>query len=310
MQQKRNFRLLISLCVLLSITTVVLFLFNRETAAVDKTIFKVEDLKAIDKVILTRDSVETELAVEGVRWKVNGQAAERSMIDVLFATLQQAEPKRKLSERLSDSVKTYLENDGVHVTLYRAGEPELDFFAGGNLSKTQAYFTKPGDDDVYVMVIPGYRVYTAGIFELEAPGWKDKYIFNFNWQNFKSLAVSFTASPADNFEVTMGKSSAEITGVLQPDTAKLNTFLDAVSLLTADQYLTKTQATQYDSTLFSSLGFQILISDISGKTYELKLYPEPGKPAVFGIVQGAYPAIFDSRKILPLMKSKGWFTKK
>lgn len=310
MQQKRNIRLLVSLCVLLIITMGVLFLFNRETTAVDKTIFQAEDLKAIDKVILARDSTETELAIEGARWKVNGQTADRSMIDVLFATLQQAQPKRKLSEKLADSVKTYLETEGVHVTLFRAGEPELDFFAGGNPSKTQAYFTRPGNDDVYVMVIPGYRVYTSGIFELEAPGWKDKYIFNFNWQNFKSLAVSFTASPADNFEVTMGKSSAEITGVLQPDTAKLNTFLDAVSLLTTDQYLTKTQATQYDSALFSSLGFQIVISDISGKAYELTLYPEPGKPVVFGIVQGSYPAVFDSRKILPLMKSKGWFTKK
>lgn len=309
MQQKRNFRLLLSLCVLLVATTAVLFLFNREAAAVDKTIFRVDDLKAIDKIILEHDSVKIELTISGVRWKVNDQAADRSMIDVLFATLQQAEPKRKLSEKLADSVKTFLEAEGVHVTLFRAGEPELDFFAGGNPAKTQAYFSKPGDDDVYVMVIPGYRVYTSGIFELEAPGWKDKYIFNFNWQNFKSLAVSFTASPADNFEVTMGKGSAGITGI-QADTARLNTFLDAVSLLTADQYLTEEQASQYDSALISSSGFQIVISDISGKTYDLKLYPEPGKPAVFGIVRGSYPAVFDSRKILPLMKSKGWFMKK
>lgn len=310
MQQKRNIRLLISLCVLLLITASVLFLFNREAAAVDKTVFRVEDLTAVDRIVLVRDSAKTELAIEGVRWKVNGQPADRSMIDVLFATLQQAEPKRKLSEKLADSVKTLLEKEGVHVTLFRTGDQELDFFVGGNASKTQAYFTKAGDEDVYVMVIPGYRVYTSGIFELEAPGWKDKYIFNFNWQNFKSLAVSFTASPADNFEVTMGKASAEITGVVQADTAKLNTFIDAVSLLTADQYLTGEQAKQYDSALFSSTGFQLLISDISGKTYELKLYPEPGKPVVFGIVQGSWPAVFDSRKILPLMKSKGWFTKK
>lgn len=309
MQQKRNFRLLVSLCVLLIITAVVLFLFNREASAVDKTIFRVEDLKTIDKVVLEHDSAKAELALEGVRWKVNGQAADRSMIDVLFATLQQAEPKRKLSDKLADSVKTFLEREGVHVTLYQAGEPVLDFYAGGNLSKTQAYFTKPGDEDVYVMIIPGYRVYTSGIFELEEGGWKDKYIFNFNWQNFKSLNVSFTASPADNYEVTIENAMAKINGV-QGDTTKFNDFMDAVLQLTTDQYLTSEQAKQYDSALFTSSGFQIVIADIAGKTYELKLYPEPGKPVVFGIVQGAYPAVFDSRKILPLMKSKGWFTKK
>ncbi len=309
MQQKRNLRLLISLGVLIIITVVFLFLFNREQQPIDKTIFQVEDLKTIDKVVLEQDSSKTELAIDGIRWKVNGEPADRSMIDVLFATLQQAEPKRKLSQKLADSVKTYLEKQGVHVTLSQGGEPVLDFFAGGNTSQTQAYFTKSGDDDVYVMVIPGYRVYTSGIFELEAPGWKDKYVFSFNWQNFKNLNVSFTASPADNFEVTMDK-LPEIKSIVQADTAKLNEFLDSISLLTVDQYLTKEQAASYDSALFTSLGFQIMVADISGKTYDLKLYPEVGKPLVFGIVQGLYPAVFDSRKILPLMKSKGWFTKK
>lgn len=308
MQQKRNIRLLISLGVLIVITVVVIFLFNRETATVDKTIFQVADLKTIDKVVLKHDSVTTELALDGVRWKVNGQSADRSMIDVLFATLQQAEPKRKVSDKLTDSLRTHLEKNGIHVSLYQGGEIAQEFFAGGNASKTQAYFTKAGDDEVYVMVIPGYRVYTSGIFELEAPGWKDKYVFNFNWENFTGLAVSFAASPVDNFEVVMDK-QPEIKGV-QADTARLYEFLDNVSLLTVDQYLTKQQAAAYDSALFTSLGFEIVIADISGKTYSLKLYPEIGKSVVFGVVQGLHPAIFDSRKILPLMRSKGWFVKK
>ncbi len=309
MQQKRNIRLLILLCVLIAITATVMFLFSQERTSVDKTIFRAADLQTIDKVVLQHDSAKTELALDGIRWKVNGQPADRSMIDVLFATLQQAEPKRKLSEKLSDSVKTYLEKEGVRVTLSQGGEPVLDFFAGGNAARTQAWFTKAGDDDVYIMVIPGYRVYTSGIFELEAPGWRDKYVFNFNWQNFKSLNVSFAASPADNFEVVMDKLPV-IKGIAQADTAKLNDFLDKISLLTVDQYLTGDQATAYDSALFTSSGFEITVADISGKTYALKLYPETGKPRVFGVVQGSYPAVFDSRKILPLMKSKGWFTKK
>jgi len=309
MQQKRNIRLLVLLCVLIAITATVVFLFNREQATVDKTIFRVEDLKSIDKVVLERHSSKTELAINGIHWKVNGQEADRSLIDVLFATFQQAEPKRKLSEKLADSVRTYLEKEGVHVTLSQAGEPVLEFFAGGNPAKTQAYFSKAGDEEVYIMVIPGYRVYTSGILELETPGWKDKYVFNFNWQNFKSLNVSFTASPVDNVEVVMDKLPM-IKNIVQADTAKLNEFLDKISLLTVDQYLTKAQAMAYDSARFTGLGFEIIVADISGKTHALKLYPEIGKPLVFGVLQGSYPAIFDSRKILPLMKNKGWFTKK
>lgn len=309
MQQKRNIRLLISLCVLIVLTAIVLFLFNQEHAPVDKTIFQVADLKTIDKVVLEHDSAKAELTLDGNRWKVNGQMADRSLIDVLFATLQQAEPKRKVSDKLTDSLKTFLETEGVRVTLSRGGEPVLDFFAGGNSAKTQAYFTKAGDDQVYIMVIPGYRVYTSGIFELEAPGWKDKYVFNLNWPYFKSVNVSFAASPADNFEVVMDKLPM-IKGIAQADTAKLNEFLDNISLLTVDQYLTTNQAKTYDNALFTRLGFEITVNDISGTIYELTLYPEIGKPQVFGVVQDSHPAIFDSRKILPLMKSKGWFTKK
>ncbi|HET9054738.1 MAG TPA: DUF4340 domain-containing protein [Cyclobacteriaceae bacterium] len=309
MQQKRNIRLLISLCVLIAITATVLFLFNRNGNTVDKTIFRVTDLQAIDKVVLERDSAKTELAFDGIRWKVNSQTADRALIDVLFATLQQAEPRRKVSEKFADSLKTFLENNGVHVTLFQHDEPVLDFFAGGNAAKTQAWFAKAGDDAVYNMVIPGYRVYTSGIFELEAPGWKDKYVFNFNWQNFKSLNVAFTASPADNYEVTIDNAMAKINGV-PGDTTRFNNFMDAVLQLTVDQYLTREQAKAYDSALISGQGFDITIMDIANKTYTLKLYPEAGKPRVFGMVHGTFPAVFDTHKVVPLMKSKGWFTAK
>lgn len=311
MQKKKNIRLLISLCVMLVLTGVLLFLFNRDqNQVVDKTIFQVEDLKVIDKVVLEKAGEKTELELDASnRWKVNGQAVDPAMIDVLFATLQQAEPKREVSEKLSDSIKSILAKEGVHVTLFRGTDEELTFIAGGNAAKTQAYFAKP-DGEVYVMIIPGYRVYTSGIFELEAQGWRDKYVFNFNWQNFQSLNVSFAASPADDFEVSMGKEYFEVKGIPQADTAKLNDFLDAISLLTVDQYLSKAQATDYDTAFQASQGFSILVKDISGKTYDLKLYAEPGKAQVFGMADGSVPAIFNARKILPLMKSKGWFVKK
>lgn len=308
MQQKKNIRLLISLCVLIIITAALIIIFNQEDGTIDKTVFRVADLNSVDKVVLERDSVKIELILDASgRWRANGELADPAMVDVLFATLQQAEPKRRISDKLSDSLTTQLHGQGVHVSLFQSNERVSNFYAGGNASKTQAYFAKGDAREVYVMVIPGYRVYTSGIFELDAPGWKDKYVFGFNWQNFKELKVSFAASPADNFEVTMDRLPV-MTGV-QADTAKLNTFLDKVSLLTVDQYLTTDQASGYDSAR-SIPATEIQVSDLSGKTYSLALYPEPGRQVVFGLVQGKYPAVFDSRKVLPLMKSKGWFVKK
>ena len=96
MQQKTNIRLLISLCVLIIITALLIFLFNRTDNVVDKTVFRIADLRSVDKVVLEHDSSKVELKLDASgRWKVNDQLADRSMIDVLFATLQQAEPKRR-----------------------------------------------------------------------------------------------------------------------------------------------------------------------------------------------------------------------
>ncbi|MBL7834935.1 MAG: DUF4340 domain-containing protein [Cyclobacteriaceae bacterium] len=308
MQQKKNIRLLISLVVLTIITTALIIFFNRDNNAVDKTIFQVADLKSVNKVVLERDSSKVELVLDASgRWRVNGELADPAMVDVLFATVQQAEPKRKISDKLTDSLNALLHHQGVHVLLFHDSEQISDFYAGGNASKTQAYFAKGEDEEVYVMVIPGYRVYTSGIFELDAAGWKDKYVFGFNWQNFKDLKVSFAASPADNFEVVMDKLPA-ISGI-QADTARLNGFLDNVSLLTVDQYLTRDQASVYDSARLVP-AVELIVSDLSGKNYSLALFPQPGKQVVFGLIQGKYAAIFDSRKILPLIKNKGWFVKK
>ena len=126
------------------------------------------------------------------------------MIDVLFATLQQAIPRKPVAAALSDSVSQYLQKDGVNVSLFADGNLEKSFFAGGNLQKTTAYFQLPGSVP-YTMVIPGYRVYTSGIFELKASGWKQKYVFGFNWRNFQRLEAEFPANHGYDFKVIMNK---------------------------------------------------------------------------------------------------------
>src|SRR6478735_3423878 len=163
MQRKRNIQLLFALAYLIATTVLLLFFFNRKDEVIDKNIFRVQDLKQIDKIVLTKDEQVIELKFDGARWKVNNQLADRNMIDVLFATLQQAEPKRSVTESLQDSIGTLLKNDGVKVSLFGADELQKEFLAGGNATKTQAYFKDLTKGESYLVVIPGYRVYASGI---------------------------------------------------------------------------------------------------------------------------------------------------
>jgi Domain of unknown function (DUF4340) len=310
MQEKRNVRLLILLGVLTTITIGVFFMLNTNTSTVvDKALFKLSDYSTIDKVILEKGNKTIELKFEGARWKVNDQLADRSMIDVLFATLQQVEPKRPVAESLGDSLAALLDTNGVMIKLFEGDNLLKKFIAGGNATKTQAYFKYPEEVDAYVMVIPGYRVYASGIFELEEYGWKDRYVFNFNWRNFKSLKASFPNTPQSDFEVAMGKSYFEILGTTAVDTTKLNDFLDIISLVEVDQYVDQEEIIGYDSLLAAKPLMKVEVSDISGKTYSLSLYDQPNLPQVLGLIQGTYPAYLDKKKMKGLLKEKAWFMK-
>ena len=190
MQEKKNKRLAVIFVVLCCVAAATYFTGHTDgTLQVDKNLFRNHDLKELDEVKLESKDGNVELKFNGSKWIVNGQFnADASMIEILFATLQQAEPKREVPSSLRDSVSQGLKQNGVKVSLFSSGNKEIGFYAGGNSRKTQAYFCLEGQDNIpYLMTIPGYRVYVSGIFELGQKNWKDKLVFGFNWRNFESL---------------------------------------------------------------------------------------------------------------------------
>lgn len=308
MQEKKNKRLLISLTVLIALI-VVFYWRGSDSGAekINKEIFLVEDYQTIDKVVLESGSEKTELKFNGTRWKVNEKLdADRNMISVLFATLQQARPKRKVSSQIEDSLKTQAKNHGVKVSLFAGQSLEKTFYAGGNANKTQAYFVDPESDEIYIMEIPGYRVYVSGILELDENGWRDKYVFNFNWQNFSGLEVRFPDKSAENFNVFVTKERFGIEG-MEADTSKLSNFLDAVAFLTADRF--GNDDVLADSLTKAKPVMEIIVKDIANRNYNLKVF-RPGTTEVTALVPENQLAFFNPRKIQPIIRPKSFFRKR
>jgi len=310
MQEKKNKKRFI-LLVILTVTTLVVFWWVQpeNRLDIDQDIFRVEDLSRISKVELVSDTSTVRLAFNGSRWHVNEKYdADANMIRVLFATLQQAAPKRTVAGLRQDSIYNHLSSSGIKVSLYAGEELQKQFFAGGNAAKTQGFFADPSTREVYVMAIPGYRVYASGILELDQNGWRDKFVFAFNWRNFKSLEVEFARNPSENFRVAMDRDFFGIEGLPEADTAKLNTFLDDVSLLTVDEYVSEPRLT--DSLLNSRPDLQLLAADIANRNYRLRLYDNPAAEQVWGIIQDSELGRFDRRKIQRLLRPKSFFRKK
>lgn len=271
-----------------------------------KDVFRLADYSRIDRVTLESEGRTVELAYEGSQWMVNDTyAADRDMVSVLFATLQQAEAKRPLARNVRDSVAGVLAEAGTRVTLFEGGEAVQEIIVGGNAAKTQAWFKYPREEAVYLMAIPGYRVYVSGIFELDVSQWRDKYVFNFNWTNFEELRARFPGTGNSGFVINRGRGRVfSVEGLQNPDTSRVNSFLDAVSLLTADKYLEPGPVT--DSLKAEVPLMKIGISDVAGNTYTLGFY-DRGGGEVYGLLNGTDGVVFSPQKVSPIIQKRSFF---
>jgi hypothetical protein len=307
MLEKQNKRLVISLVVLTAAITAFVFLDrDKQDFAVDKNLYSNIDLKSVDRVLIESPSGKSDLRYQGYRWKVNDSIdADRGLVEVLFATLQQAQPKRPVAESLQDSVAGVLRKSGVKVSLFAGNEKLKSFYAGGNEQKTQAIFIPEAGGEPHLMIIPGYRVYVAGIFEIPPVAWKEKLIFNFNWQNFAKLEARYKNSSGD-FDIMMDRGQVSIAQVPEADTAKLNSYLDQISLLTVDEYINRNRMT--DSLTGTSPLVNVTVSDIANRKYQLSIFASGDR--FYGKIDQKWWAILNENRVIPLLRPKDFFIKR
>lgn len=283
MQEKRNIRLLILLVVSTLALLCTVYLSTRKNFdVVDKQLFQVKDQTEIDQVIIKPAQGEkVELSFEGTRWRVNNAYdADPQMIKILFATLLQTEPRRAVAAAIQDSISKHIHATGREVELYTQSNLVKRFWVAGNDRKTETWFQLP-DGIPYMVQVPGYRLYIASVFELPPIEWRDKWLFNFNWQNFRQLTATFPKNPKEDFTVEMQQTFFGINGLPAADTARLNTYLDGVSLVQANRFVTPGEFPYLDSLIASGPEFKIQISDIARRTYQLEVYPPTEKNTVF-----------------------------
>jgi len=290
--------------------TIGLFFFTMEkqSGAIDQTLFRIEQLDKIDHVLLESGAKKTELQFTDGKWKVNGAYdADKRLIDVLFATIEQAVPKREISK--SDSISKIVTAKGTTVSFLEGDQVVQKFVAGGNAAKTQGYFQLP-DGSTYAMSIPGYRVYVSGIFEADETLFRDKRVFNFNWRNFKSLEAKFPTEPKENFQVLFKEGFFGIDGMNEVDTTKLNDYLDAVSLLDANEFVSNEKRAAYDSLLNTIPAFSIEVKDVAARSYNLDVFaPQKGKSTAVARTGKGDILILSGESLSRIAKKKQYFAR-
>jgi hypothetical protein len=310
-QQKKNITLLISLATL-GLLSLILFWSSNETAdEIDPTLFRLSDPKAVNKVVFNRDTASIELEFINNGWRVNKTFdADRNLVDVLFATVAQAIPKRAVASRVRDSVARETRQQGVKVDFYIGSNVNRTFWVWGNEADGLTYFIDNEGDTPYMMTIPGYRVFVAGIFTQTASTWRDKRIFNFNWRNFTELKADFPNDPNQSFRVAMSERFFSIDGLPNVDTTALNNYLDAVSLIQADAFYEFGQAVSYDSLINTKPIMRIAVSELNGQQHVLEIFTITKDERNALARWGSDYAWFDRRNIIQLYKKRKDFVKR
>ena len=312
MNKQRNIILTITLAgLILMAFSLAYFTADESRQEIDLEYFRIEDTEKINEVKFHSLKGDIALQYENGRWRVNGVwDADVQMIKVLFATLRQIQPRRPVAATLIDSVTRRLSYNGTRVTLFATGEKRMSFLAGGNQDKTETWFQKDGDLQPFVMIVPGYRVYAAGIFELDSNGWRDKRVFNFNWRNFRSLKVKYPKESKSDFEVEMKGTYFGIKNMMQSDTTRLNDFLDAVSLLFADRFAVPGKPDADSLALVEPLA-HFEITDVANRSYTLDIL-QPGKKdtEVYGRLSDGELVLFTKNKIGTIVRRRDYFVLK
>lgn len=305
-RERKNKRLAVIL-VLLIIVTFMAAVFTRQTDVVDidRKLFQIQNTESIDKVVIEKPGQQIVLEFDGIQWKVNGQYdADANLIKVLMATLKQTEVKRKLAPSSTDSLREAIRSSGIKISAYSGESVIKSFVAGGNSRKTQTFFVEPNAQDIYVVNIPGYRVYVGGIFELPASGWREKIVFDFNWRNFQRLEARFPETPANNFIVSPQKGIFAVEG-LKTDTTKLSNFMDAVLSLSIEQF-TDSEALA-DSLNRVPAFMEISISDVARQEYRLKIFKQSPSGAVPAMLNDKEAVTINAQRVRAIIRPKSYF---
>jgi hypothetical protein len=284
---------------------------NTVVEEIDPTRFRLSDSKAVNKVVFQKDSSRIELEFNNNRWMVNQTFdADRDLVDVLFATVAQAIPKRVAATSIKDSVTRESRRQGVKVDFFVGQRIDRTFWVWGNEALGVTYFIANEDNTPYVMVIPGYRAFVGGIFSQPADTWRDKQIFKFNWRNFTNLTSTFPNDPTQNFKVILTADKLlAVEGVIEADTTVLSDFMQAVSVIKGDAFYKSGEYTRYDSLIKTKPIMNITVSELSGEQHTLEIFAIARDERNALARWGSDYVWFDRRNILQLYKKRKDFVK-
>lgn len=299
-QKSKNIKLLAVLALLTLITVAVILLgggpskvdFNRDEFTLNKN-------AVLTDVTLEGNGVNNSFAFQENHWVVNSKyAMDESMMNVFFTIVSSMQVLRPVGENQRDSIASLVKSTGLKVQIRDNVEVLKEYWIGGNEEKGISWCL--GDDNIpYVVYLPGYQSYLAGIFDARENDWRDRRVFSGTWIN--TSKVSINMKDGEPLEMKSSSVVFQIEGY-KTDTTLLMNYIENVLFLQADDFLdhsTSLEKLKNDTPIGT-----IQIEMIGSRKDYLSLYNMKDQKKVLGILNDTDFMVFDKRRVDALVKKK------
>lgn len=297
----KNIRLSIILVALMIIIGFLLNMGNKDQD-IDRSIIKITNTSEIDKVISTTLAEKTELTFDGSKWLVNSTfQADPMKIKLLFAAISQISIRRQLDGEMESIITRNFEKGH-----------KIDFYSNDNLVRTLEVWGDPSNsltyirykDIIYLVEIPGYKTNISGHLNISEATWRHPNIFHeMAWRNLAKIEIDFPFESEKNFSIIMGDDFFKIENLVATDTTRLIDYIDYLSLIEVDEYLSM-NFSKDSMNVFQT----IRVFDVGKNLFEMELLStDSSSNEVFGLLNEKTFFRLSSEKITPLNKSINYF---
>ncbi len=212
----RSTKILSLLLVLLGIGYYVISKKPWRTASKAADAFAVKDTASVNKIFMANKMGQRVLLERTANntWLVNGKIpADEFKIKLLLGTLHDLQIQMPVPPTMHNTIIAQLASKGVKTEIYANNELIKTIYVGSETAdKTGTFMLMEGEDQSYVIQIPGFVGFLTPRFFITEIKWRSKLVFDIPADQIQSISINYPEKPNESF--TYNKADFEAKGIL------------------------------------------------------------------------------------------------
>ena len=292
-------------------------------------VYHIEDIGSVTKIFMA-DKLDNKVLLERATdstWIVDGKyPASEGMMDMLLETLNQMRVRQRVNRAAKKNIVDNISVSHTKVEVYQI-VPFINWFGGRmQLFKSEklvatyyighetqdnmgSYVFREGDDEPYIVYIPGFRGYLGPRFEPVPELWRSHRIVDLPVTAIQSVKVDIPNQPQESFEVVRSGEAFDFICQGQPvqfDTMRVGQLLSSFVNLNFDQFAGVVPKVELDTTFSRQPGFVLTVTDTAGNSRNLRTYIKFEDPDALVNMRGnqSMADFFDLDRMYAILDSK------